>query len=108
MNEQYRAFHFCPRPDGSGLTITRYPVNITLRDAIRQLTPNVHGIYFGFCFFPNDVKDYIKPGTVRECTWEQFVQFPLRYGAFLTRSGISNWTLPGYPNSVDALPHGRP
>lgn len=108
MNVQYRAFHFCPRPDGKGLTVTKAPINITLRDAIRQITPNVHDKYFGFCFYPNDVQGYIRPGIVGKCTWEQFISAPLSRGAILTRSEIGHWILPGYPNSADALPHGRP
>lgn len=108
MNVHYRAFQFCPRPDGRGLTVAREPINITLRDAIRQLTPNVHDKYFGFCFYPDDVRGYIRSGIVGKYTWEQFIYSPLCRGAILTRSEIGHWILPGYPNSADALPHGRP
>ena len=108
MNVQYRAFHFCPRPDGKGLTVTRPTIYITLRDAIRQLTPNVDPHNFGFCFYPDDVQGYIMPGIIGKCSWEQFVSAPLSRGAILTRSEIGHWILPGYPNSADALPNGRP
>lgn len=108
MNVQYRAFHFCPRPDGKGPTVTRPAIYITLRDALRQLTPNVDSLYFGFCFYPNDVQSYTRPGIIGKCSWEQFIYSPLFRGAILTRSEIGNWTLPGYPDSRDALPHGRP
>lgn len=108
MNIQYRAFHFCQRPDGKGLTITKAPINITLRDALRQLTPNVDPKYFGFCFYPNDVQGYIRQGIIERCSWEQFISAPLSRGAIMTRSEIGHWIIPGCYDPYDALPHGRP
>lgn len=102
MNIQYRAFHFCPRPDGKGLTVTRPQIYITLRDAIRQLTPNVDTKYFGFCFYPDDVQGYLR--KYKKCSWAAFEGAPLTNGAVLTRSDIGRWILPGYPNPWDALP----
>ena len=102
MNVQYRAFHFCPRPDGKGLTVTRPAIYITLRDAIRQLTPNVDPHNFGFCFYPDDVHGYLR--SYKKCSWTAFENSPLTCGAVLTRSDIGRWILPGYPEPWDALP----
>lgn len=108
MAIQYRAFHFCPRPDGKGLTITKGTILITIQDAIRQLTPNVDPKCFGFCFYPNDVKELLEPGYRNDCKWNKFYCSPLTNGAILTKADIDHWRFPGYCDPEDVLPNGRP
>lgn len=94
MNRTYQAFHFCPRPDGKGMTVTKGPIPITLRDALRQLTPNVHETNFGFCFYPNEVKEYLAPMYKGPCSRTLFEAYPMSYGAVLTRENLDQWRFP--------------